>query len=275
MPCRRINRRTFIHGSLASGVVGATALADESQWTTVAAIQMGSVIGDVDTNLANSENWIRHAIRKGARWIVLPEFFASGMSFQPDKMLAAARPINGEPTQLLRNWAQRGGVYIGGSFLAQSDGDVYNTFVMATPDGRIFTHDKDFPSGYVEHAFYAGGEDKQFVEKVQASEFTTLPDTIPTRKENIKSGVFRIRDGLAAGCAICWEGVRYRTARRLTEEVDLVLASSAWGLIDADVGVAEVDPDDLRRWGEQSVKMLREMPRRLARLVGAPVAHGE
>ena len=53
---------------------------------------------------------------------------------------------------------------------------------------------------------------------------------------------------------MCWEQVRYRTARRMREQVDLVLTASGWP-------------------GGPGNKNIVETPRRLARLVGAPVVH--
>ncbi|MCA9184507.1 MAG: hypothetical protein KDA99_02770, partial [Planctomycetales bacterium] len=98
-------------------------------------------------------------------------------------------------------------------------------------------------------------------------------ETIRGRSDNIKSGVFPVTDSTAIGVAICWEQIRYRTARRLRAKVDLVLAASAWGVLDPDIGVADVDRDDLVRWAEETTTMLRSTPGRLARLVGAPVIH--
>ncbi|MCA9265307.1 MAG: carbon-nitrogen hydrolase family protein [Planctomycetales bacterium] len=269
-----LNRRTFIAGSMAGGIWTSSASSEEnSSPTTVAAIQMGSHVGDIDANLEEAENWIRYAIRSGAKWVVLPEFFASGMSYQPDKMLDAIQPIDGQATQMLRQLSQQGGAYIGGTFLAKSGDDVFNSFVMASPDGQVFTHDKDFPSGFVEHSFYAGGEDDVFVQQLQEFGIKPAAEKIHSRPENIKTGVFPLADSTAVGVAICWEQIRYRTARRLRGKVDLVLASSAWGILDPDVGVAEVKRDDLVRWAEETSVMLRKTPGRLARLVGSPVIH--
>jgi hypothetical protein len=49
---------------------------------------------------------------------------------------------------------------------------------------------------------------------------------IPSRPDNIKDSVFPVADGVSAGVALCWEQVRYRTAKRLTRRVDLILAAS-------------------------------------------------
>lgn len=267
-----LNRRAFLGSSLAAGMLSPL-LAVELNPTIVAAVQMGSHVGDIDANLEEAENWIRYALRRGARWIVLPEFFTSGMSYRTDKMLDAALPIDGTATQMLKRLSKEGNAFIGGTLLASSNGDVFNTFVLTTPDGQVLTHDKDFPSGFVEHSFYAGGEDHAFVEQLQQAGVETLDQTIPARPKNIQSGVLPVGNSLSAGAAICWEQLRYRTARRLRGNVDLVLASSAWGDLDPDVGVAEVERSQLVDWGNQSRKMLIAAPQRLARLVGAPVIH--
>jgi predicted amidohydrolase len=241
--------------------------------TAVAAVQMRAVTGNIAANLANAENWVHHAIERGARWVVLPEFFASGMAYHPEKMLDAIEPIDGKTTQMLKKTAKQGNAFVGGTFLVQSGADVYNTFVLASPDGRVFTHDKDFPSGFVEHAFYAGGEDEEFVKILKRAGIPTLSQKIPARKENIKSGIFPVSDELAVGAAICWEQLRYRTARRLRGKVDLVLAASCWGTIDAEVGITGVRTDMLKKWEVATKELILKAPRRLARLVGAPVVH--
>ena len=269
-----LDRRAFLLGSAASGFWTSCALANESKTpTTVAAIQMGSHIGDMDGNLQEAENWIRFAIRRGAKWIVLPEFFVSGMSYQPEKMLDAVQPIDGQATQMLRSLSKESGAFIGGTFLAKSGDDVFNSFVLASPNGEVFSHDKDFPSGFVEHSFYAGGEDREFIRQLKKFGVETTATEIPSRSGNTKSGVFPVDKSTSVGVAICWEQLRYRTARRLRANVDLVLASSAWGILDPDVGVAEVERDDLLRWSEETKAMIRKSPGRLARLVGAPVVH--
>ena len=273
MAVSNLDRRTFLRGSLAAGLMPTTALAGDVEATTAAAVQMGSIVGDMDANLEEAENWIRYAIRRGARWVVLPEFFLSGMSYRPEKMLDAVQPLDGEATQTLKRLATEGSAYVGGTFLAEAGDDVFNTFVLATPDGQVFTHDKDFPSGFVENSFYAGGEDSEFVKELKHNGIETLGQEVSTRKKNIKSGVFPVSSSLAVGVAICWEQLRYRTASRMRGKVDVVMASSTWGALDPDVGVAGVEKNDLIRWGAESRRMLLQAPRRLARLVGAPVIH--
>ena len=278
----RISRRQLLKGIAASGLgLAATpvaltrTLAQERQGEMIraAAVQFNSKLGDVDANLETAEQWVRFAFREGARWVVLPEFFTSGMTFIPEKMLDAHRPLSGAPAQLLRSLAIEGDAIVAGTFLAQSGDDVYNTMVIATPDGSTHTHDKDFPSGDVESSFYAGGEDSEFVAELSRNGAATLDEQIPPRNDNVQNGVFSLPDGIDVGSAICWEQVRYRTARRLKGNVDAIIAASAWPVLDVDVGLPGVEADTLRN--EMSIwkTWIKETPRRLARLVGAPVIH--
>ena len=60
----------------------------------VAAIQMCAELGDVAANLRKAEILLREALEKGAKWVILPEFFTSGVGFHPD-ILKAALPLDG------------------------------------------------------------------------------------------------------------------------------------------------------------------------------------
>ena len=143
----------------------------------------------------------------------------------------------------------------GGAFLARNGRDVFNTFVLALPTGETFTHDKDFPTTSMESSLYAGGEDDEFVKEIKKKGIETASQVIPSREGDNKSGVFALPDGTSAGAAMCWEQVRYRTARRMRGQVDIVLTGSGW-------------PGN-----GTNPAHIQEMPRRLARLVGAPVVH--
>lgn len=247
---RVINRRHFLNAST-NGVllasIGPVACASgqtksraaESAATAktqrIAAIQMEVVPGELAVNLGKAEQLAREAFAKRANWIVLPEFFAAGIGTSP-KMLDAFSPLAGAPTKLLQRLAREGGCGVGGSFLAQRGDDTYNTFVLALPDGTIRTHDKDTPSNGTEATNYVGGED---------------------------DGVFDL-GRMKIGSALCWELCRYKTARRLRrDQVDFVLAGSFWP------HTPEMTPKER----VQNFDMMSNAPNRLARLIGAPVAH--
>lgn len=194
--------------------------------TVVAAVQYAPVLGDVDSNISRARSMVLEAIKEGARWIVLPEFFTSGLAMHP-LMFDAARPIDGSPTRFLTQMATKHDVYIGGSFLALNGRDIFNTFVLATPNGKTMTHDKDFPSTDYESSFYAGGEDQAYAEILRKNGAETRREIIQPRSDNTADGVF-VADEHRVGVALCWELVRYRTARRLIGKIEMLLGASGW-----------------------------------------------
>lgn len=236
-----MNRRQFnarlAAGLLLAGLPGlARAAPAPPTRLRVAAIQMSPKLGDVAVNLQQAEALVREALGRGAQWVILPEFFTSGAAFHPD-MLKAIRPLDGEPARLLQRLARQGNAVVGGSFLASRDGHVFNTFLLAHPDGTLGRHDKDLPT-YWENCYYEGGQD---------------------------DGLFHTPVG-PVGTALCWEFIRAQTARRLLGKVRLVVGGSTWWTLPDD---APAD-SPLRA---DNLKMLRDAPPRLARLLGVPVVH--
>lgn len=203
----------------------------------VAAIQMESILGDVDANLDKAQWLVRKAFQQGAKLIVLPEFFTSGMAFHP-AMLNAARPLDSEPANLLKRLASENEAIVGGSFIALRDGHAYNTFVLALPDGSVFFHDKDIPT-MLENCYYTGGRDTGVIETQEA----------------------RI------GVALCWEFIRTGTAQRLLGKVDIVVGGSCWW------DLPENLPSEKEPLREKNLSLLRQTPSTFARLLGVPVVH--
>lgn len=236
-----------------------------------AAIQFRPELGNVDVNLEKSRCLVRQAISMGATCIVLPEFFTTGITFD-DSMLMAYRPVTGEPTQMLIESAKEGGATIGGSFLAESGGHVFNTFVLAHPNGQVFTHDKDFPSGPIEHAYYCGGEDEAFLSALRDHGIPVTSNAISSRQANNQSGVFALPE-MSVGVALCWEMIRHRTVARLLNKVDLVLAGSAWMELDSDIGFPGMNREAIVDLNATLLAMLKQAPIRLAELLGVPVVH--
>ena len=54
----------------------------------VAAVQMRAELGNVKSNLSTAEALVREAFRKGAKWVILPEFFPSAVAFAPNMLTA-------------------------------------------------------------------------------------------------------------------------------------------------------------------------------------------
>lgn len=205
----------------------------------VAAIQLEPVVADVAANLAACERLADAAGAAGAEWIVLPEFFTTGVAFVPELAGAALAP-DGEATTLMRDLARRHGATVGGSFLCRDgDGHVRNAFLAVTADGVVGRHDKDLPTMW-ENCFYVEGDDDGLIGT----------------------------DGVDVGVALCWELMRTQTARRLRERVDLVVGGSCWW------SVPPWPPQAVtRRMEVANARTAARVTPAFARLVGAPVVH--
>lgn len=199
---------------------------------------MKAELGEVETNLRIAERLATDAFREGADWVILPEFFTSAVAFHP-KMLDVARPIDGEPMQLLKNLAVEHNGVVGGSFIALRENDSFNTFVLVFPDGATYFHDKDQPTMW-ENCYYVGGSDDGVLE---------------TPAGNV-------------GVALCWEFVRSRTVRRLAGRVDLVVGGSCWWTI-PERRIPGL-PREIHDW---SLETMTETPSRFARMLGVSVIH--
>jgi predicted amidohydrolase len=208
--------------------------------TRVAAINLSAQVGQVEWNLAECARLGELAGLDGAEWIVLPEFFTTGVAFRPE-LVDAALPEGGEATALLKGLAQRHGARVGGSFLCRdADGEVRNAFFLYGPNGELVgRHDKDLPTMW-ENCFYVGGSDAG-----------------------------RLAHGeLTVGVAMCWELIRAQTARRLRERVDLVVGGSCWW------SVPRWWPGGLfDQMERQNAQNATAAAVKFAGLVGAPVAH--
>lgn len=237
----------------------------------VAAIQFEPKLGDIGFNLGRADTLVRDALSKGARWIVLPEFFPTGTAMHKS-LFDLYQPVDGRPAEMLKDLAKLGRAYVGGTFMSRSGGDAFNTFVLACPDGSVFTHDKDFPTMEFESAFYAAGEDDAYVERLIKDGARTTGQRIPARIGNSSDGAF-VHSDTGIGAAVCWELVRNRTAKRLLGKVDILLASSGWWTTDPERDWPGVRPAQARTfWNEHKV-LIDSAPQRMARMLGVPVVH--
>jgi predicted amidohydrolase len=206
----------------------------------VAVVQMVPRLADVDANLEAAVRLGDEAGAAGARWIVLPEFFTTGIGFD-ERLAGAAVAPDGPALDVLRDLATRHGATVGGSFLCRDgDGHVRNAFLLVGPDGTVAgRHDKDLPTMW-ENAFYRSGADEGLL----------------------------AAEGLDVGVALCWELIRSATARRLRGRCDIVVGGSAWWSVPAWPPRAAT-----RRWEAANRRAAHLAPTTFARLVGAPVVH--
>jgi predicted amidohydrolase len=205
----------------------------------VAAVQMTARLADVDHNLQRAEALIDEAFSRGCEMVILPEFFTSAVAFHSD-MLEAALPFDGPALEMMRGAARRHQGYVGGSYVASREGDNYNTFVLAFPDGEYATHDKDQPTMW-ENCYYCGGKD---------------------------DGILQTPIG-SVGAALCWEFVRTRTVHRLRGNIDLLVGGSCWWTV-PDKAIPIPGKKHAHR---RNLEIMRETPVRMARMLGVPVIH--
>ena len=200
----------------------------------VAAIQLQTIIGDIDANLAACEKLANIAAREGAEWIILPEFFTTGAGFFP-QLAQLSLPADGIAGDLLLSLAKRHKAVVGGSFLCRDDdGHVRNAFFLVTPEGIAGRHNKDIPTMW-ENCFYVGGTDDGL----------------------IKAG------NLTAGVALCLEFNRTQTVKRLRGKADIVVGGSfAWG---APEGIP------FHHYLQTSIERYTDWAPTFAKLVGCPV----
>ncbi len=206
---------------------------------TAAAIQMDAQVGDVAGNLVRAERLVREAFRRGADWVMLPEFFTSPVGYHY-ALRHVALPPDGAATRLLCDLAREYRGVVGGSFITAENGDATNRFVLAGPDGVLGQHDKDQPTMW-ENAYYVGGHDDGLIE--------TPLGTV--------------------GSAVCWELVRTRTVRRLRGRANVIVGGSCWWTMPQSPLLHALS----KRMDVQNREIMRTTPARFARLVGAPLIH--
>ena len=86
----------------------------------IAAIQLEPAVGELAENVRRCRALADEAGAAGAEWIILPEFFTTGMGFV-DAIAGAALPPHGAATQLMQELAARHRAVVGGSFICRDE----------------------------------------------------------------------------------------------------------------------------------------------------------
>src|SRR5258706_1625048 len=154
---------------------------DDKRAIRVASVQFESSPGDKDANFRKIEVFVEQASAMGVRLIVFPECCISGYWFirnlSVEQLAALAEPIpDGPSTRRLRELSRSSGMTIGAGLVeAGSEGEFFNSYVVAMPDGSFQRHRKI-------HAF-------EHLSVKNGSEYT----------------VFDIPDGFRIGLLICYD----------------------------------------------------------------------
>lgn len=213
--------------------------------TRIAVVQPALALAEVEANLARVEDLVRDAHREHSPEVILVPEACSSPNVYSRRLLDSARPVDGQPFQLLTRLARELDCVIGGGFLAVRGRHTYGTYVLAEPDGAVHLHDKDIPTAW-EQNYYRGGDDEGVV----------------------RCGTLGATVGLMSG----WEWARNRTSRRVLQGgAQLVLGGMCWPSFPTNW------PGPLRRLTEHEhalwVQQSHELPGLVARRTGVAVAH--
>lgn len=199
----------------------------------VAAVQMRCEPCQIEHNLAHAGTMVENAAQLGAQLVLLPELVPGGYLLTED-IWDTAEAAGGRSVTWLKDTAKRLGIYLGMSYLEAEDRDFYNSFVLATPKGKIAGRVRKNPPASVEAYFYTAGADQHV----------------------IHTDIGRI------GVGICYENLLHeRICGLLDASVDLLLQPMSAGRPNS------LLPGDAERFDQ----MLREGPAHHAKVLGVPV----
>lgn len=208
----------------------------------VSAIQIATQVGNSPANIASCERLATRAVHQGARWIALPEFFNTGVCWNPI-IVDAIQTSEGTAARFLRDFSARHHVVLGGSFLCrQPDGSVRNRYMCFANGMLVGQHDKDLPTMW-ENYFYEGGDPAD-------------------------SGILGTYDDIRVGAAVCWEFMRTKTVQRLRNQVDVIIGGSCWWSV-----LTNIPAWIHRRWEPANSRNALAAVQDSARLIGAPIIH--
>lgn len=213
----------------------------EDRTLKIAVVQPALAIGEVEANLARIDDLVRSAHREHSPELILVPESMTTPNVYARAMRHVARPVDGQPFQMLTRLARELGCTVGGGFVAVRGNDTYGTFVLAEPDGSAHLHDKDIPTLW-EQNYYRGGDDDGFIGDSSLGPI---------------------------GCASGWEWARTRTARRLRGRVRLLAGGMCWPSFGRYPGIIDAP---MRRERETQSRLAEALPGQMARMLGAPVA---
>ncbi|MFL6333415.1 MAG: nitrilase family protein [Pyrinomonadaceae bacterium] len=113
-----------------------------------ASVQFQHAPGDKRANLEKIRGFVRSAARRGVELIAFPEMCVTGYwhvrHLAREGVDALAEPVPGGPTTAeLLSLSKEHGMTLGAGLIERADdGSLYNTYVVAMPDGRAERHRK-------------------------------------------------------------------------------------------------------------------------------------
>ena len=113
-----------------------------------ASVQFQHVPGDKEANLATIRSFVAKASAEKVDLLVFPEMCLTGYwhvrNLSREEIDALAEPVpSGPSSEALLSLASEYGMTIGVGLIERGkDGNLYNTYVVAMPDGRTVSHRK-------------------------------------------------------------------------------------------------------------------------------------
>lgn len=119
----------------------------------IAALQMQSVPGDVDANLARIEAAAREAERGGAVLLITPELCVTGYG-AGEAITSLAEPASGAQVKRLQYIARASGIAIIAGFAERDGADIYNSAVFVNGDKEPALYRKSHLYGDYERSLF-------------------------------------------------------------------------------------------------------------------------
>jgi len=220
------------------------------QSVSIAVVQMNATPDSVGARLRRAENFIAQCAQNGARLVVLPEVFNSGYEYSDNNYLRA-ESFNDQTATWIKETAARYHVHLAGTFLRKEHNDIFNTLLLAAPDGRQWHYDKSYPWMY-ERAYFRPGN------------AITVADTELGK----------------IGFLICWDVAHPNLWQQYAGKVQLMVVSSCPPrALDSTYMLPDgkrVTPrmgSAVRYLQRTSEQTFGELLRRQARFLGVPTAH--
>jgi predicted amidohydrolase len=146
--------------------------------------------------LALAEKLVVECAQAGAQLVVLPEVFNTGYVYN-DANYLRAETLDGPTASWMKNTAAKYQIHLAGSFLRRQKHDIFNTLLLAAPDGGQWQYDKQAPWMW-ERAYFQKGSQPVIAETVLGK----------------------------IGFLICWDVAHPALWRQYAGQVDLMLIAS-------------------------------------------------
>jgi predicted amidohydrolase len=110
----------------------------------IATVQMNAAPAPLQERLARAERLIAQCAREGAQLVVLPEVFNTGYEYS-DQNYLRVESFDGPTATWMKTITAEHGIHLAGTFLRRERDKIYNTLLLAAPDGQEWHYNKNYP----------------------------------------------------------------------------------------------------------------------------------